>query len=67
MCFILYSTLHFSLQCVQSELDMDTVRTILSEYRIANADITVRCDATVDDLIDVVEGNRFAKINFELM
>ena len=55
------------MQCVQSELDMDTVRTILSEYRITNADITVRCDATVDDLIDVVEGNRFAKINFELM
>ena len=26
--------------------------------RISNADITLRCDATVDDLIDVVEGNR---------
>jgi hypothetical protein len=37
---------------------MDTVRTVLSEYRIANADITVRGDATVDDLIDAVEGNR---------
>ncbi|KAH7959465.1 hypothetical protein HPB49_011323 [Dermacentor silvarum] len=42
----------------QSELDMDTVKTILSEYKIHNADITLRCDATSDDLIDVIEGNR---------
>jgi len=42
----------------QSELDLDTVKTILSEYRIHNADITLRYDATSDDLIDVVEGNR---------
>ena len=26
--------------------------------RICNADITLRCDANVDELIDVVEGNR---------
>ena len=26
--------------------------------RICNADITLRCDASVDELIDVVEGNR---------
>lgn len=42
----------------QSELDLDTVRTILSEYKIHNADITLKYDATSDDLIDVVEGNR---------
>lgn len=46
------------LQVTQSELDLDTVKTILSEYRIHNADITLRYDATSDDLIDVVEGNR---------
>lgn len=34
------------------------VKTILSEYRIHNADITLRYDATSDDLIDVIEGNR---------
>ena len=34
------------------------MRSILSEYRIANADITLRYDATADDLIDVIEGNR---------
>ncbi|EDV22428.1 uncharacterized protein TRIADDRAFT_38057 [Trichoplax adhaerens] len=44
--------------CIQSHLDLDTVRAILAEYRIPNADITLRCDATADDLIDIVEGNR---------
>lgn len=42
----------------QSELDGDTVKSILSEYKIHNADITLRYDATSDDLIDVIEGNR---------
>eukprot|EP00093_Oithona_nana_P000507 00507.XXX_1930_619_1 [CDS] Oithona nana genome sequencing. len=42
----------------QSELDLDLVKTILSEYRIHNADIILRIDATADDLIDIVEGNR---------
>lgn len=42
----------------QSELDLDTVKTILGEYRIHNADITLRYDATTEDLIDVIEGNR---------
>eukprot|EP00061_Rhincodon_typus_P016274 g44396.t1 len=47
--------------CVQSELDMDTVKSILAEYKIHNADITLRSDSTADDLIDVVEGNRYTK------
>ena len=42
----------------QSELDLDLVKTILGEYRIHNADITLRYDATAEDLIDVIEGNR---------
>jgi len=42
----------------QSELDLDTVKTILNEYRIHNADIVFRCDASAEDFIDVVEGNR---------
>lgn len=41
-----------------TELDLDTVKSILSEYKIHNADITFKYDATADDLIDVVEGNR---------
>uniref|UniRef100_A0A8C5P8U0 Developmentally-regulated GTP-binding protein 1 n=1 Tax=Leptobrachium leishanense TaxID=445787 RepID=A0A8C5P8U0_9ANUR len=44
--------------CAQSELDNETVKSILAEYKIHNADITLRSDATADDLIDVVEGNR---------
>ncbi|ELT90578.1 hypothetical protein CAPTEDRAFT_152844 [Capitella teleta] len=42
----------------QSELDLDLVRSILGEYKIHNADITLRFDATTEDLIDVIEGNR---------
>ena len=42
----------------QSNLTLESVRTILSEYRVPNADVTLRCDATEDDLIDVIEGNR---------
>jgi ribosome-interacting GTPase 1 len=34
------------------------VKSVLGEYRIHNADIIVRCDASVDDLIDIIEGNR---------
>lgn len=39
-------------------MDSDTVKGILSEYKIHNADITLKYDATSDDLIDVIEGNR---------
>lgn len=42
----------------QSELDLDTVKSILGEYRIHNADVTLRYDASVEDLVDVIEGNR---------
>jgi len=42
----------------QSELDLELIKDILSEYRICNADVTLRCDATVDDFIDMIEGNR---------
>ena len=41
-----------------THLDLDTVKAICSEYRIHNADITLKYDATADDLIDVIEGSR---------
>ncbi|BFZ63777.1 GTP-binding protein rbg1 [Saitoella coloradoensis] len=41
-----------------THLDYDEIRAVTSEYRISSADISFRCDATVDDLIDVLEGNR---------
>lgn len=49
-----------NLNCMvpQTELDLDTVKSILSEYKIHNADVNLKYDATADDLIDVVEGNR---------
>lgn len=31
------------------------IKAVMSEYRIASADIAIRCDATVDDLIDILE------------
>uniref|UniRef100_A0A3B4UY38 Developmentally regulated GTP binding protein 1 n=1 Tax=Seriola dumerili TaxID=41447 RepID=A0A3B4UY38_SERDU len=50
--------INFTATCAQSELDAETVKSILAEYKIHNADITLRSDSTADDLIDVVEGNR---------
>lgn len=50
--------LNLTTTCAQSTLDADYVKTIMGEYRICNADITLRQDATEDDLIDVIEGNR---------
>jgi small GTP-binding protein len=41
-----------------SHLDLKMVRNILHEYKIHNADILIREDCTVDDFIDVIEGNR---------
>ena len=34
------------------------VKNVLQEYKIHNADVLIRDDVTVDDLIDVIEGNR---------
>ncbi|CAN0043871.1 unnamed protein product [Ascophyllum nodosum] len=42
----------------QSELSHDVVQSVLREYRLHNCDVIVREDCTVDQLIDVVEGNR---------
>ena len=39
-------------------MDEDAVRAILAEYRINSADVRINCDATPDELIDVIEGNR---------
>ncbi|EYU31094.1 hypothetical protein MIMGU_mgv1a006492mg [Erythranthe guttata] len=41
-----------------TNLDLETVKAICGEYRIHNADINLRYDATADDLIDVIEGSR---------
>jgi len=42
-----------------THLDSDTaVKVICSEYRIHNANVTLRCDSTADGLIDIIEGSR---------
>ncbi|PPD93019.1 hypothetical protein GOBAR_DD10051 [Gossypium barbadense] len=50
--------INFTSTVTNTHLDLDTVKAICSEYRIHNADITLRYDATADDLIDVIEGSR---------
>ncbi len=41
-----------------TKIDEKTIKAILTEYRIINADVTIRSDIDTDQLIDVVEGNR---------
>ena len=41
-----------------TKLDHDEIKAVMSEYRIANADIAFREDVGVEELIDVIEGNR---------
>jgi uncharacterized protein len=36
----------------------DTIASICKEYKLSNADVHFRCNATMDELIDVIEGNR---------
>eukprot|EP01013_Petalomonas_cantuscygni_P009617 TRINITY_DN22485_c0_g1_i1.p2 TRINITY_DN22485_c0_g1~~TRINITY_DN22485_c0_g1_i1.p2 ORF type:complete len:397 (+),score=79.26 TRINITY_DN22485_c0_g1_i1:78-1268(+) len=38
--------------------DEATVRAVLHDYKIFNADVVIREDITVDQFIDVIEGNR---------
>lgn len=51
----------FNSTCVLTQLGdnpQDTVTRILGSYRIHNAEVLIREDVTVDDFIDVIEGNR---------
>lgn len=44
--------------CQLTKLDKSLVISVLKEYKILNAEVVFRGDYTVDDLIDVIEGNR---------
>ena len=45
-----------------TNIDHDEIKAVLSEYRINNADVAIRQpNATADDLVDVIEGNRCAR------
>lgn len=50
--------LSFNSTCKLSHLNERLVYQILQGYKIHNADILIREDATVDDFIDIVLGNR---------
>ena len=41
-----------------TKMQDETIIAILKEYRISNADVTFKADNSIDDLIDVIEGNR---------
>jgi small GTP-binding protein len=41
-----------------SHLTTPLITAICKESKISNAEFVMRCDATVDDIIDIVEGNR---------
>ncbi|KAK3333643.1 P-loop containing nucleoside triphosphate hydrolase protein [Cercophora scortea] len=38
-----------------THIDTDEIRAVMGEYKISSADIAIRCDATIDDLIDILE------------
>ncbi|NJD76067.1 MAG: GTP-binding protein [Candidatus Methanoperedens sp.] len=40
------------------DLDEDTIKSILGEYRIHNANVVIRENITIDQLIDAILGNR---------
>ncbi|KAF9821419.1 hypothetical protein IEO21_00665 [Rhodonia placenta] len=42
-----------------TKIDHDEIKAILSEYKLSNCDVAIRQpNATADDLVDVIEGNR---------
>lgn len=42
-----------------TNIDQEEIKAILSEYKISNCDVAIReANATADDLVDVIEGNR---------
>ena len=50
--------LNFTHTVPLTHLDNDTVKRVMSEYRINSADLCVKEDCTVDELIDVIDGGR---------
>jgi len=40
------------------DCDIETVTDVLKEYRMLNVALRINCNATIDEIIDVIEGNR---------
>ncbi|MGV8150190.1 MAG: OBG GTPase family GTP-binding protein [Candidatus Woesearchaeota archaeon] len=41
-----------------TRIDFETVKIVMKEFKIMNADVVIRSDIDVDELIDVLEGNK---------
>ncbi|BGP55463.1 GTP-binding protein rbg1 [Rhodotorula sphaerocarpa] len=41
-----------------TKLSHEEIKAVMGEYRMANADVHIRCDPTLDEFIDVIEGGR---------
>ncbi len=50
--------INIQLTCKQSHMTADQIADIVKQFRINNADVVVRHDITVDDLVDHLSGNR---------
>jgi small GTP-binding protein len=50
--------INFTYTVTPTKLDLETVKAVCAEYKIHNADVCLKEDASVDELIDVIEGNR---------
>lgn len=47
-----------SRMCDTPDLDDETIKMILKEYKVISCDVNIRSPINEDDFIDVVEGNR---------
>ena len=43
---------------VDDPIDKETITKVMKEYRVVSADLNIRKNCTIDEIIDVVEGNR---------
>eukprot|EP01055_Gregarina_sp_Pseudo9_P001368 Gregarina_sp_Pseudo_9__1367@NODE_1915_length_1256_cov_5_786360_g1776_i0_p1_GENE_NODE_1915_length_1256_cov_5_786360_g1776_i0NODE_1915_length_1256_cov_5_786360_g1776_i0_p1_ORF_typecomplete_len368_score52_87MMR_HSR1_Xtn/PF16897_5/7_4e42MMR_HSR1/PF01926_23/3_1e26FeoB_N/PF02421_18/2_9e18TGS/PF02824_21/9_4e03TGS/PF02824_21/3e13Dynamin_N/PF00350_23/1_2Dynamin_N/PF00350_23/0_00073MnmE_helical/PF12631_7/8_2e05PduVEutP/PF10662_9/0_00021GTP_EFTU/PF00009_27/0_048GTP_EFTU/PF00009_27/69RsgA_GTPase/PF03193_16/ len=50
--------LTFNATCKLTKVDEKLVHSVLSEYKIFHAEVLFRDDCSIDDLIDIIEGNR---------
>lgn len=50
--------LNLSTSVKLTHMDEESIASILKEYKLVSCDVRINCDATPDELIDVIEGNR---------
>ncbi|GAA5877106.1 hypothetical protein JCM3774_002843 [Rhodotorula dairenensis] len=41
-----------------TKISHEEIKAVMGEYRMANADVHIRCDPSLDEFIDVIEGGR---------